>query len=432
MAQRSVLKPCSMIVVAVATGCFAGCAKNEGAPSDPSMDAVISQLQGELDATAAVNPSSQPLRNVKPVLKCVEKLSSSQYRAHFGYANRNTTSVNIPVGFHNRFWPPPINRGQPTTFPVGTQPDVLQLTFSAYSISVWILGTSLEFATRNSKACPTGTGGAGGDGGNAGNGGAGGLGGGCPSNCDDGNPCTLSVCNESTKFLCTFVPLRSGSSCSDGNACTIGDTCQPDASGAGISCMPGAPRICTAIDQCHAAGTCDEATGVCTSPTVANGTACSDGNVCTVADSCLAGVCQGVFPECGPCSACPSTCNACAAANCTSETDGCAEIADPADRLLCQRILGCFFSSGCVGPQGNTFRCWCGTSLTTCTTDNIGPTKANGPCLDLVTQGAGLTAATYDAATITRNFLNPAFPLGRADNLVLCEGNFCSLECHLP
>ncbi|HMG20952.1 MAG TPA: hypothetical protein VK607_06530, partial [Kofleriaceae bacterium] len=35
---------------------------------------------------------------------------------------------------------------------------------------------------------------------------------------------------------------------------------------------------CTASDACHAAGTCDPATGTCSNPAVADGTACSDGN----------------------------------------------------------------------------------------------------------------------------------------------------------
>jgi hypothetical protein len=65
-------------------------------------------------------------------------------------------------------------------------------------------------------------------------------------------------------------------------------------------------------------------------------------------------------------------------------------------------------------------------------TANSGPTKANGPCLDLVTRGAGLTAATYDAPTIKMLLINPNFPLGRAINLTSCEGQFCNAECSIP
>ena len=38
------------------------------------------------------------------------------------------------------------------------------------------------------------------------------------------------------------------------------------------------PVVCTAADQCHLAGTCAPATGVCPSPNAANGTTCNDGN----------------------------------------------------------------------------------------------------------------------------------------------------------
>ena len=51
--------------------------------------------------------------------------------------------------------------------------------------------------------------------------------------------------------------------------------------------------MCTASDQCHAAGTCNSGTGTCTNPALPNGTACDDGNAATVADVCTAGTCAG-------------------------------------------------------------------------------------------------------------------------------------------
>jgi hypothetical protein len=65
-------------------------------------------------------------------------------------------------------------------------------------------------------------------------------------------------------------------------------------------------------------------------------------------------------------------------------------------------------------------------------TSNATPTKANGPCLEVVTTAARLTAATYDAATIKQRFVDPSFPLGRAVNLTSCRGTFCNLECSVP
>ena len=50
---------------------------------------------------------------------------------------------------------------------------------------------------------------------------------------------------------------------------------------------------CTALDQCHIAGTCDPATGICSNPVAPDGTACDDGDACTTNDTCSAGRCAG-------------------------------------------------------------------------------------------------------------------------------------------
>ena len=47
------------------------------------------------------------------------------------------------------------------------------------------------------------------------------------------------------------------------------------------------------LDQCHAAGVCNPATGMCSNPNRPNGTACTDGNACTQTDTCQAGVVRG-------------------------------------------------------------------------------------------------------------------------------------------
>src|SRR6185369_16394958 len=80
-----------------------------------------------------------------------------------------------------------------------------------------------------------------------------------------------------------------GVSCNDGNECTTNDTCH------GSACV-GHPLECTAIDQCHTAGTCDPSTGSCSNPAAADGTACDDSNACTHSDGCQAGSCVGTDP----------------------------------------------------------------------------------------------------------------------------------------
>ncbi len=315
-----------LILAAGASGaCSNEMASDNGSDngSDPVAEATRVQLQSELEAAASTNAAtSASVRPVKPTLKCVDRLSSSSYKAHFGYVNTSSSAIPIPVGFYNRFFPSPADRGQPTNYLSGTQADVVQVTFSSSSLVSWVLGSGVVIATRSSKLCPTGTGGApgtggagtGGRGGTAGTGsggagtggkggtagtGVGGSGTGgagqCPSTCDDRNPCTIDLCNASTGFLCTNVATRDGTVCDDGNACTISDTCVAGA------CTAGLPKVCSPVDQCHVAGTCDPTTGACSAPLAADGLACSDGNGCTLSDTCRAGVCTG-----GP----PKTCTA--------------------------------------------------------------------------------------------------------------------------
>src|SRR5207249_750326 len=81
-----------------------------------------------------------------------------------------------------------------------------------------------------------------------------------------------------------------GSSCSDGNACTQTDTCE-----AGV-CSGANPVVCTALDQCHSAGTCDTGTGACSNPNKADGSSCSDGDACTAGETCSGGLCAGGTP----------------------------------------------------------------------------------------------------------------------------------------
>jgi hypothetical protein len=111
----------------------------------------------------------------------------------------------------------------------------------------------------------------------------------CGSNasCTDSNDCTTDTCGDAA---CTHVTVANGSACSDGNACTRTDRCQ-----SGV-CVGSNPVACTASDQCHVAGVCSPATGVCSTPIKANGTACNDGNACTLTDSCQGGVCTGSNP----------------------------------------------------------------------------------------------------------------------------------------
>ncbi|MFH1530373.1 MAG: hypothetical protein ABIK09_06515 [Pseudomonadota bacterium] len=98
-------------------------------------------------------------------------------------------------------------------------------------------------------------------------------------NCDDGNPCTTDFCNP-------MVGCDHGNStapCDDGDVCTVGDVCALGTchSGAPVSCNDGNP--CTE-DSCLPQEGCVHADA---------GGGCDDLNECTIGDQCVGGVCMG-------------------------------------------------------------------------------------------------------------------------------------------
>ena len=150
--------------------------------------------------------------------------------------------------------------------------------------------------------------------------------------CNDGNACTQTdtcqsgACTGSNPVTCTALDQchavgtcnpsngvcsnpnqPDGTACNDNNACTRTDTCQSGA------CTGSNPVTCTALDQCHAVGTCNPSNGVCSNPNQPDGTACNDSNVCTQTDTCVSGACTGSNPvTCTAADAChlPGTCDA--------------------------------------------------------------------------------------------------------------------------
>ncbi|HEV3190464.1 MAG TPA: hypothetical protein VGY54_08200, partial [Polyangiaceae bacterium] len=106
--------------------------------------------------------------------------------------------------------------------------------------------------------------------------------------CDDGNPCTVDSCKGDG--TCSHAPAANGTVCHGANKCEQTFTCQNGA------CSGSDPVMCVASDACHVAGTCDPATGACSNPAAADGTICNDGNACTQTDTCTAGTCTGANP----------------------------------------------------------------------------------------------------------------------------------------
>ncbi len=71
------------------------------------------------------------------------------------------------------------------------------------------------------------------------------------------NTCLLAACTAGT---CEVANRPEGSTCTDGDACTQSDTCQAG------SCVGSDPVTCLSLNQCHIAGTCNPATGICSNP----------------------------------------------------------------------------------------------------------------------------------------------------------------------
>jgi len=106
------------------------------------------------------------------------------------------------------------------------------------------------------------------------------------ADCEDRNSCTDDMCNTVTG-QCEHAAKPNGTGCDDGNPCTINDSCS------GGACVVSSPVVCTALDACHNAGTCDRATGVCNNPPRPVGTSCDDNDVCTTGDTCTGIPCSG-------------------------------------------------------------------------------------------------------------------------------------------
>jgi Zn-dependent metalloprotease len=111
---------------------------------------------------------------------------------------------------------------------------------------------------------------------------------GAPVLCAALNGChAAGVCDPSTG-ACTNPAVVDGKVCEDGNDATANDACATGACGGTDLC---AGVVCAAADQCHGAGTCDPATGLCSNPRLADGTVCDDGNPNTTGDVCSGGIC---------------------------------------------------------------------------------------------------------------------------------------------
>lgn len=115
------------------------------------------------------------------------------------------------------------------------------------------------------------------------------------SDCKPADACHVAAeCDPSKK--CVFDQAPDGTACDDGKYCTLGDACQKGA------CTAGTASPCGDATDCETF-TCDEGTMTCTPNPMPDGTACDDGDPCTVSSACAGG-------QCVPGDVCPGTeCN---------------------------------------------------------------------------------------------------------------------------
>ncbi len=121
---------------------------------------------------------------------------------------------------------------------------------------------------------------------------------GTPRDCNDGDPCTDDSCDPAAGDC---VVAANTAPCDDGDPCTVGDAC------ADRSCVPGAPRDCSSLDDSCNTGVCAPLTGACLAEPFGDGTPCDDGDACRLGETCTGGMCGGAVAV--DCSALDDQCN---------------------------------------------------------------------------------------------------------------------------
>ena len=175
--------------------------------------------------------------------------------------------------------------------------------------------------------------------------------------------CNTGTCDSKTG-ACKATPKTDGTGCDDANACTRSDGCVAG------KCVGTSPVTCSASDQCHAVGSCDKTTGVCSNPSATDGSACNDGNKCTQSDTCKTGVCLGASPvvcaasdQChsvGTCDTATGVCSnptrtgSCDDGDKCTQTDTCQTgVCKGSNPVVCSAVDQCHDVGACDAKTGN-------------------------------------------------------------------------------
>ena len=191
-----------------------------------------------------------------------------------------------------------------------------------------------------------------------------------PKVCDDNNPCTIDACTLADGCTATG---DEGKPCDDGDPCTKDDACGGDI------CSGKLPQDCVADSQCQLAA-CDPKDGSCSKANKPDGTGCTDDDLCTQGDTCQQGACKPAkVVECPPGKAC--LVNACDA------NSGLCLAKLATDGTACDDGNPCTIGEACVSGNCSFSGTTCDDN-NACTTDACEPgvgckhTSTDAPCDD--------------------------------------------------
>ncbi len=246
--------------------------------------------------------------------------------------------------------------------------------------------------------------------------------GGTQINCDDKNVCTSDSCSLATG-QCSHVKAvgccASAADCSDGNACTV-DSCTANQC---VFVASGDPTCCNAAADCDDSQVCttDTCVNAKCAHAAANGTLCSDNNLCTQNDACNGGVCKA-----GTNTVCNDG-NVCTSDSCNPINGGCVltpNAGSCSDGNLCTLGDLCSGSGVCSAGKADT----CDDKLA-CTTDSCNPQTG---CVHQPLPGF---AADFDDGTlggIATQSLNPQIKWSLDSQQVMTKPNALYVGRILP
>ena len=267
------------------------------------------------------------------------------------------------------------------------------------------------------------------------------------TDCDDNNPltqtseCRSGVCVNTDKCVgktcssmgecynvgicdpqtgeCNNPAKTDGSLCDDRDSSTHSDVCKAGTCVGVSRCLL---QSCDASDNCHLAGVCDPATGLCSDPIKPDGSICDDNNPLTLTSQCSAGSCIGAG-QCGG-TRCITSEPQCKMATCQGNV--CVESNRP-DSTTCNDGDATTFGDKCQrGICSGTSNCASKTCPGSQCTDQGVCDAATGNC-QTTPKVDGITCDDGDANTV-----DDKCQAGICVGLLKCTGVTCTASdaCH--